>query len=214
MKKVFTVLMIVVLCLSLTKSNAQFNKKTWMLLGYSALWFNAGKEKVNQDGTKSEGSNVMSIYMKTGGAYFLLPALAAGLAINWQYDMSKYSTDGSTEKNHTSEFYMGPFLRYYFFQYNFILLYAEALIAFGGYSQVYNSSGISKNVESLLKAHLLVGMSVFLTQAIALDFAMGYQWSKYKNKDSNFSTSYNQFMACVGLVFFLGQNGGLVNFQR
>jgi len=187
-----------------------------MLLGYSALWYNSGKEKINQDGNKLDGQNALNLYFRSGGGIFLLPSLVAGLALNWQYELYKYTSgiDGMTEKNSTNTLSFGPFLRYYFWQWNALLFYTEALFAMGVYNQVFKSTGTTKVLEGLLTAHLLVGLSFFITRQLALDVGMGYLWTRYKNNDSNTISSYNQFMACVGLVFFIGQNSGLLNFQN
>lgn len=216
MKKLVTIFLVLLLTASFTKLHAQFNQNSWMLLGYSALWYQAGKEKYKQDDNTSSGPNVMNLYMRTGAGIFLLSNMAVGLAMNWQYDLRKYSEGGSEQlsKSSSNLFYAGPFLRYYFWQWQAMLLYGEAMIAFGLYNDVskYFDGFTSKVTRGLIAAHLLVGMSYFITRSLALDVALGYRWNRYKH--DTYISNLHQFMACVGLVFYLGQNGGLTNYQK
>lgn len=216
MKKSLLIAFVVSIVFSSMDVKAQFNKKTWMLLGYSALWLNAGGEKINQDGNKFNNGSYKSFYMKTAGAYFLLPSLAAGLAVNWQYDRYKLKSDieSSSLHNRSTTFYAGPFLRYYFYQLNAMMFYGEAMLAYGKYKSVSKLPSAYKSFEALLTAHALVGMSFFITQMFAIDVAMGYNWSRYALRDSNYISAHHQFMACIGLAFFIGQNAGLLNFRN
>lgn len=216
MKK-FTIALLI-FCLagvSSLRTFAQLEKNTWMLLGYSALWYQAGKQSLKNGDESSDGAKLMNLYLRTGAGYFVMANMAAGLALNWEYNREKSSAEtGEDIKNITNFMYFGPFLRYYFFQRNALWLYGEALFAIGVYKSIYKHVQESTSTQNLIKAHLLVGMSYFLVQRLAIDLALGYSYARYKYKDSESIQNYNQFMACVGLVFFLGQNGGYGGVSR
>jgi hypothetical protein len=182
------------------------------------LWYNAGKQKYTSNGNTSDGAKIMNLYLRSGAGYFVLANLAAGLALNLDYYREKGDTQdggGSYEyTNKNTSFYVGPFLRYYFWQWNALMFYGEALFAFGVYNSIYKALSESQTKESLLRAHLLLGVSFFVVQRLAFDLAMGYQWTRYKEKELDYITKYNRFMACLGIVFFLGQNGGYKGIQQ
>ena len=214
MKKITILTLVLLLFASATRVHAQFDKHTWMLLGYSSLWYEAGKEKFKQDDQSIDGAKFMNLYLRTGAGLFVMQRLAAGIYLNWEYEREKNEDDfeGTTTQT-TNYFYAGPFLRYYFLTLQRFAFYGEAMVAFGVYKSVFEGIQTSESKDNLLRAHFLVGSNYFLTRAIALDLAFGYALNRYKDPDSDYINSYNHFMACLGIVFFLGQNAGLSNYE-
>jgi hypothetical protein len=216
MKKIITVLLFIFMLSTTSKVYSQINVNSWMLYGLSSMWFMAGSEKINDDGTKIDGAKLLNLKFQTAAAYFIISNLALGWTLNWEYERQKYaaSSGGYDEINRSNGFSTGPMVRYYPFQFGSLMLYAEGMIAFGVLCQLYKALEQTKYRDALIRAHLLLGVTYFVSRTIALDLGIGYQWLRYNSRDINYINSYHRFMACVGIVFFLGNNAGLLSFGK
>ena len=217
MKKIIVISLLLLLIFG-KSSHAQFNKYSWMVASASSLWFSAGSDYTKQDGNKINKETLMSLYLRTGPGIFLLEQMALGLYVNSVYNLQKYKVSSSgdeyTYKDGTLNLAIGPFLRYYFWQMNNLLLYGEVIGAYGVYSTVVKALEKTKTAQRLIEFQLLMGINYFLAPSLALDLNLGYILQRYKQKDYSDVEFKQQFMLCLGITWFLCHNAGLTNFQR
>lgn len=172
MKKiVFTLL----LAAGVVLVQAQTNKGDWMVGGSFRL---------------NTGENNTTIGFTPNAAAFLIRNLAVGGNVGFDY--SKLGN------NKTTDFRVGPFLRYYFTQAD-----VRPIIQ-GSFNyvnrQLKNTAISSSNTEKGINFFLGGGAAIFLNDQVSLDAVLGYNHTKLKGFDSD-----GGFAMTIGFQVYLLQ---------
>jgi hypothetical protein len=201
MKKIIPLLMILLVCNLITL--AQVEKGKWFLAGYSHLNFDIGKEKDKIGGTTTEDHKYFEIDFMPAMGYFVIDKLPVGLFLDCYYD--KYSSDSYESK--TTQFIIGPFVRYYILELNKLFPYAEGRIGIGQHIDKYEDNDPEKSNYST--AQLGVGASYFFTNHLAFDGLLGYKrnvWSYDEEEGGGVKSALAEKTKYIdgGLMFRLG----------
>lgn len=167
--------MIVIVVAAAITASAQTQKGNW-LVGGSA---NFSSVKQGEFSATSFGISPMA-------GYFIVEDLALGASLNFS-SFKEEDDDASTE------FSIGPFVRYYFVDLGpSAKLFGQANVAFGS-SKYINSEGFTEWGIS-------AGPAIFLNPHTALEITLGYGSQKYKDADD----AVNAFGVNVGFQIHLG----------
>lgn len=167
-----------------TSLMAQTDQGGWLLSGASDLGFTSGKQDNDQkDATSNFGLDVQ-------GGYFFMDNFAAGLMIGFN---SSKTGDVSS-----SEFGVGPFVRYY-----------APFKLFGQLSYKFGSSkdddGTSDFKVKTGDFGIGVGYAAFLNDHVAIEPMLGYDLTSMKVDASGAeSVSGGQFGINIGIAVYLG----------
>jgi len=185
---------------------AQVEKGKWFIAGYSNLGLDIGKNKTKSGSTTTENYKYSNFNITPEVGYFVMDKLVAGLYIDFYRDAQKYD-DG--DKDFTTNFILGPFVRYYIMEYKGLWPYVEGRVGFGteNYTNNYNSDWESK--YSYFTTKLGAGATYFVTKHVGFDLFMGYDYDVWTDKtDSNNESKekYGSFELNIGLVVTIGKN--------
>lgn len=154
MKKI---LLTIILSAVLVIVNAQTDKGDWMVGGSFRL---------------NTSENNTTISLTPGAAAFIIRNLAVGGNVGISY--SKFGSNKSTD------FRIGPFLRYYFTQ-------ADVRPIVHGSFNYLNSriKNVTSNTDKGINFFVGAGAAIFLNDQVSLDALLGYDHSKLKGFDGN-----------------------------
>lgn len=154
MKKI---LLALVLSIAVILANAQTDKGDWMVGGSFRL--NTAKSNT-------------TIGLTPNAGLFIIRNLAVGGNIGFSY--SKFGS------NKTTDFRVGPFVRYYFTQ-------ADVRPIVHGAFNYLNSriKNITSNTDKGINFFVGAGAAIFLNDQVSLDALLGYDHNKLKGFDGN-----------------------------
>ena len=177
-----------------TTSFAQISKGN-VLAGGSGTYSSNYYETENFPlSSRTETFENNAIAVSLNGGYFVLDKLAVGVRLGIDWNKSDYSIYNWTGENLTSS--SGPFVRFYF------LPKSKTINLFADASYFTQRDGIFKKDVSPLRGYsIAAGPAFFLNRAVALEFTLGYSYSKYKNWEGG----NNTFVSGVGLQVHLGK---------
>lgn len=190
---------------------AQVEKGKWFVAGYSSLGLDIGTEKYEYPNSGWKSSTV-SEYKYTEFdfnplvGYFVIDKLPVGLFIDYEYWKEKDKDDDDAWK--TTDFTIGPFVRYYITEVKGFYPYAEGRIGFGSHKDIEEYGGDEEEWKSSIFTYKFgVGSTYFLTDHVGLDLFLGYDFDSYKYKDDDYeeSESYSSVEVNLGIVVTLGK---------
>jgi hypothetical protein len=179
--------------LSPNTASAQVEKGALMAGGGFGLSFGTKQveQPVSSNTTLVTEYNYNTLTFNPKVAYFFTSALALGV------DVELTSTSQTNKKDEvkstSSDFSIGPLVRYYFPQSFFL----EGKVGFGsGKGNVYNNYGIFSYSAG-------AGYAAFLNKHIALEPMVRYVGKNYTRSDNeNFKTKYGTLQILVGLQIY------------
>ncbi len=187
---------------------AQLEKNNLFFTGSANIGFNAGKHKKTEASNTTDHSYFnFNIYDQAG--YTVIKRMPVGIFLNLGLSSDKNTTQDS--KEFTTDFAIGPFVRYYLADWNDLMPYVEGLIGAGinnlkSTDPNGNSSTYKKNYFTY---RLGGGATYFLTDVLGFDLFMGFNHDAYKHKaesvperavNADVKDVYNQFMLTLGIV--------------
>lgn len=190
------ILLMLCVLIAYTLSFAQTEKGKCFVAGNSSLRLDVGKEKYSYSGTTSENFKFTYINFDPMAGYFLIDRLPVGLYMDINVSNEDY-TNSSLWK--TRSLIAGPFVRYYLKPIKKFNPFAEARVGFGTYREGYDNSDMSK--ESAFSYRLGAGASYFLTDNVALDSFIGYDYDGYTVKGEGDADDYVYFYSSVEINF-------------
>ncbi len=150
-------LLTLILSAGLIIANAQTDKGDWMVGGSFRL---------------NTAKNNTTIGLTPNAGAFIIRNLAVGGNVGFDY-----SKLGS---NKTTDFRVGPFVRYYFTQAN------VRPIIHGSFNYVNRQiKNVTSNTEKGINFFLGAGAAIFLNDQVSLDALLGYNHTKLKGFESN-----------------------------
>jgi len=212
--KTLKLLTLVLLIVTGTNLRAQTEKGKLWIAGSSQLELKQGGHKTNYDGDVDESSKYsyfdLNLTPKIG--YTVIDNMPLGLFIYTDFYGKKFKE--SEDKNRTTEFAIGPFIRYYFADMLGLKPYAEALFGFGfsnDKTKYSNEDDWNKYKEGYFTFRFGCGATYFFNDFIGADLFLGFNhenWS-YKSEEPDRSVadktnySYNEFLMQMGLVVMI-----------
>lgn len=202
---------IVILFLLLFSSSlliAQVEKGKWYIAAYSNFGLDMGTNKYKSGGTTTENYKYSNFNINPEVGYFVMDKLVTGLYIDLYRDAVKYD-DG--DKDITSQFIAGPFVRYYIAEFKKIWPYAEGRVGFGSQKQTNNYDSDYEPKFSYFTTKLGGGATYFVTKHFGIDLFMGYDYDVWTDKtDYDGTTSesknkYGSFEMNFGFVATIGK---------
>ena len=160
---------IVMIILSVTISNAQLTKGTWLVGGNASF---SSTDNLSSSTTRIV-TTVVSVSPSIG--YFIADKFAIGLRPYYNYGGSRVTEGASAgfPNSNTSSYRIGPFARYYFLnpekQFN---LFAESGFMYGK-SRTNNSGNITQN-PPFTTLSFLAGPVLYFNSSVGLEFTVGY----------------------------------------
>ncbi len=152
------------------------NSGSYFISGISNFHFAKEIAKDIDSDQGKENTTSFSFTPKMG--YFLKNRICIGVLTNITLSGSKISD--FDYKNTDTEWYIGPFGRYYL-EYGKITPFAELSAAFGGQTSKFETTdGTSKTTHSLLRAAGGIGANYFLNESIAFEAILEYIYNKRK----------------------------------
>ncbi len=150
-------------------------------------------------GEKHESTN---IFISPAIGYFVLNKLAAGV----RADRSSYKSNTTGVESRLTSTSISPFVRYYF------LPMAAKVNVFLDAGYLHNKSkwerltnpayGYTDKSKGL---QVLAGPSMFLTDQIALEFTLGYRYTKSEDRVVSEPTKSTSFSSGLGLQIYFGK---------
>ncbi|MFN8247249.1 MAG: outer membrane beta-barrel protein [Ferruginibacter sp.] len=174
MKK--SLLVMAMICLVFTASNAQTSKGSWLVGG-----------GISFSSSKTGDFKQTDFAFTPGAGYFFANNFAAGATVG-------FASSKEEGEDAATLFSFNPFLRYYFVE-----LGPKAKL-FGNGSFGFGSAKISGESESFTAWEISAGPAIFLNPHVALEIAVAYGSTKFKDADD----ATNTFGAKVGLQIHLG----------
>jgi hypothetical protein len=164
-------------------SFSQMNTGSYFVSGNTNMNFGLGSSKeIDVDFYKS---TLTSFGLTPKVGYFIKNRIAVGGLMNISIDREKVKfTDSGGDENitkyTTTEWYIGPFGRYYV-EYGKLIPFAEVSVAFGG---AKDKTETEESTEELPHSVFIVsggiGASYFLTESFALEGLLQYSYDKRK----------------------------------
>jgi outer membrane protein len=204
MKKRFTILLLLLFGSSLVF--AQVEKGKWFIAGYSNFGLDIGKNKTKSGSTTNENYKYSNFNITPEAGYFVMDKLVAGLFIDFYRDTEKFD-DG--DKDYTTNFIIGPFVRYYILEYKGLWPYAEGRVGFGSQNYTNNYGSDYEEKYSYFTTKLGAGATYFVTKHVGFDLFMGYDYDVWTNKTDNSNEStekYGSFELNIGIVVSIGKD--------
>jgi len=176
MKKTLSLLAVSILLTSFAYS--QMNTGSYFVSGNTNFDFGLGSVKyVDVDDNKA---NTTCFYLTPKAGYFIKNRIAVGGLINLSIDISNQKDALYEYKFTESEWYIGPFGRYYV-EYGKLIPFAEVSLAFGGNKSKTDIAGdASETTHSVFIISGGVGASYFLTESFALEGLIQYSRNRQK----------------------------------
>jgi len=190
---------------------AQVEKGKWFVAGYSSLGLDIGSEKYEYPNSGWKSTSV-SEYKYTEFdfnpyvGYFVIDKLPVGLFIDYEYMKEVDKEDDDTWK--TSDFTIGPFVRYYIADVKGFFPYVEGRVGFGSYKETDEYSGNKDEWKSKIFTYKLgAGATYFLTDHVGLDLFLGYDHDSYKYEEDDYeeTETYSSLEVNLGIVVTLGK---------
>lgn len=174
-------------------------KKSILALGILCLFFSATSQAQTSKGSWLVGGGITFTSSKTGdykqtdftitpaAGYFFANNFAAGAGIG-------FASSKAEGEDAATLFSFNPFLRYYF-----VDLGPKAKL-FGNGTFGFGSAKISGESQSFTNWEISAGPAIFLNQHVAMEIALAYGSTKFKDADD----ATNSFGAKVGFQVHLG----------
>lgn len=214
MKRI-TILMCLVFAFGAYMANAQTEKGKWFLAGSSRLELNFGSESVKSGDTKTKNFTYFDFDFQPKAGYTIINNLPIGIFMDVDLWSDAAAEDGGYDYKGT-KFVIGPFARYYIFDFNGLKPFAEAQVGFGIDNYKYRMSPDGewvKTNESVFNFRVGGGATYFFNDYVGLDAFLGFLHESYKLKesdnperssDSDSKYLYNEFIMQIGVVVMLG----------
>lgn len=177
---------------------AQFNTNSKMVGASSSLNIGLFSEK---DDVSGEKTSLYSFDLTPKAAYFIRNRIALGGELSFAASSSKL--EGSDPVSSTN-WYLGPFGRYYYKTVSWFVPYGEAGVGIGKeITKITDYLG-----EPITYKHNVfyfragVGASLFLADNFALEGMLAYQFKKSKNPEGGGSHSTSGAVIGFGFVFY------------
>jgi len=186
-----------------------------MLVGGN-IGFNSSSAKIKTESgsikVESKGPSITNIYINPNIGYFFIDNLAGGLKLNVGLSSSKSRADGDKRSNATTEFNVGPFLRYYYNLNEKSAVFGEAFVGFG--STTTKEKDITGTSLPDLKTSGVsygpgVGFAYFINENIGVEALLNYTFSVDKDESTLLGvttttrTSTGKFGLNVGFQLYL-----------
>ena len=193
--KVFTILFFF-----LAMSSKAF---TQVLSGQFLLGGNIRFESVKENYYRDETYKSTNIFIAPAIGYFILDKLAGGVRV----DLSSYKSNSTNVDTRQTEIAISPFVRYYFLppasQVN-VFLDAGYLRSNSKWKRLtdpaFSVTDKSKGFQ------VLAGPSLFLSDQIALEFMLGYRYTKSDESPAQMdATKSTSFSSGLGLQIHFGK---------
>ncbi len=169
---------------------SQINKGNFIVGG------NAGFSSYKSSGADAASFKGTTVTFSPNAGYFIFSKAAAGLRLGLTSFKSNIPGGNSST---TTDFTFSPFVRYYFLeQKNNVHIFADASFNHTSQKTKYSSSSSTNKANGFTIA---TGPSVFLNPHVALEFTVGYNYSKSKGFDSKVNT----FQTGVGFQIHLSK---------
>jgi opacity protein-like surface antigen len=209
-KKMFP--LIVLFVMSVIALQAQTEKGKLFASGAFRFELNTGGENIKSDDSPDNKYGYYDIDFQPKVGYTVINNMPIGLFIDVDYYREKAKDDDDLYKEIT--FSIGPFIRYYFYDFHGLKPYAEGLIGIGMYKDKYKSGGSDDwddYKESYFTFRMGGGLSYFFNDNVAVDLFLGYNHESYTHKDDVSSDreeiktkyNYNEFLLQIGVVIML-----------
>ncbi len=200
--------LVIVLAFSTVVTFAQTEQGKWFLQGSSNLNFQIGKEKYKQSGDSHVTENYFTFNFTPMAGYTVIDNLPVGLFID--FTNSKYTDpDDKDDFYRSTEFTIGPFVRYYIVDLNGFKPLVEAAVGIGTHSDAYGPEDDDKESGGLFEYWLGVGGTYFLNDHVGFDLGIGYGSESYKYKAEGeideFKDIYSGIYFNLGVVVMLGK---------
>jgi len=195
MKKIVTV---IALALISSGAFAQFNQGR--ILAGGSLAFSALTLKSEVNNTTNTIGKQTNITFNPKVGYFFIDNLAAGLSIDLTGQTTKY--EGSSGKDGSTIFTVGPFVRYYLDQ----GLFFQGQVGFGSATSK-NATGNTTTTTKYGASSwdLGVGYAYFLNDHVAIEPLVYYGMASRKNKDTDSKSTAGGIGVQIGLQVYLGE---------
>ncbi|MDD5694870.1 MAG: hypothetical protein PHD61_06155 [Bacteroidales bacterium] len=208
MKKL-TFLLVIVLAFSTVATFAQTEQGKWFLQGSSNLYFEFGKEKYKHNGDSQDQEKYFTFNFTPMAGYTVIDNLPVGLFI----DFTNYKYTNPDDKDdfyRSTEYLIGPFVRYYILDLNGFKPHVEAAVGIGSHSDAWGPEDDDKDSGGLFEYWLGVGGTYFLNNHVGIDLGIGYGSESYKYKgegdgDEDYKDVYGGVYFNLGVVVTLGE---------
>jgi opacity protein-like surface antigen len=179
-------------------AGAQFNTNSKMVGASSSLDFGLFAEK---DDVTGEKTSLYQFDLTPKAAYFIQNRIAFGGELTYSASSSKLEGSDPTS---TTNWYVGPFARYYYKTVSWFVPFGEAGLGYGNelYKWTDFSGASVKTKHNVYYARLGVGAAFFLADNFSLEGMLMYQWKKAKNPEGGGSHTTSGVMLGFGFVFY------------
>lgn len=201
--------MVIVFAFSTIATLAQTEKGKWFLQGSSNLYLEAGKEKYKQDGDSQVSDKYFTFSFHPMAGYTIIDNLPIGLYMD--VDFSKYTDpDDKDDFYKSTEFAIGPFVRYYILDLDGFKPLVEAAVGIGSHSDAWGPDDDDKDNGCMFEYWLGIGGTYFLNNNVGIDLGIGYGSDSYKYKgegdgDEDYRYVYGGIYFNLGVVVMLGK---------
>lgn len=181
--------------------------------------FVSGALELNSSGRKIKTTNApdtkysrfeFELQPKVG--YTVIDNMPVGLYIDAWFERDKDKDDSDLDREY--EFSVGPFIRYYFYDFHGLKPFAEGSFGIGKYGEDWKSGDADdweKYKESYFTFKMGGGLSYFFNDYVAADLFLGFNYKNYTHKEdyspdrSEIKTKYiyNGFLMQMGIVVML-----------
>jgi hypothetical protein len=195
--------LIAIILFTTTILNAQMNTGSKFVAGSNNFSFGASNEKYV--GTTSDPYKYFNINLNTKAGYFLKNRIAIGGLIDFGYGKS---SQGTTYKNSSTIWSIGPLARYYV-EYGKLIPFAEASVNFGMQNSKteYSATSTIEEKHSVFGIKAGIGADFFLNESIAFEGMLNYYMNRLKPATKGATgegTLENGFGCSFGIIFYFG----------
>jgi hypothetical protein len=212
MKK-FVLLTIVAYLFSIVHVLAQTEKGKLFFTGAASLDFDSGKEKSKTHDATTDNYTYMEFKFYDKAGYTVINNLPVGIFLDVDLYSDKDKT-GSYTKYTSTDFSIGPFVRYYIVNLNGLKPYAEGLVGFGidNEKETYPDGSPYKNNETFFTYRVGAGATYFMNDILGFDMFLGFDHKNYTHKENtsgdrsaawDYKDIYNEFVLSLGIVIML-----------
>lgn len=211
MKKI-TLSLIVLFVMSVFSLHAQVEKGKLFVSGAFRLELNAGGENIKSDNSPDVKYSYFDFDLQPKIGYTVINNMPIGLYLDADIYSEKSKDDDYWYRSTT--FSVGPFIRYYFYDFHGLKPFAEGLVGFGTYNwkiKYTEDEDWNKYKESYFTFKLGGGLSYFFNDYVAADLFLGFNHETYTHKEDvspqreeiKTKYNYNEFLLQIGVVVML-----------
>jgi hypothetical protein len=182
-------------------------------MGSSSFDFSFGKSKTKSGGTTQENYTYFDLNLYPMAGYTVIKSMPVGVFIDGGIYNTNYSDNDNYNKGTTLA--IGPFVRYYFANFNGFMPMAEIAAGAGLDNYKYDYGyGEGKDNAFFMEYWAGVGATYFLTDHFGIDGMVGYYGESYKYKgddnpdarsEDGYTDKYGELYFYFGVVVVLGR---------